>query len=89
MRAVVGALVLLMISVVLVSGAETEEWFLQRLDHFNNLNMGTFKQRYYVNDDYYDPSAVPPAPIFLYINGEGKSNFYNTMLLTGMMYSSV
>eukprot|EP01132_Coremiostelium_polycephalum_P003881 gene3881-4842_t len=44
-------------------------WFVQTLDHFDPTNTQTFKQRYYVNSQYYDPNAG--GPILLYINGEG------------------
>merc|ERR1712137_141432 len=49
---------------------ETKSYFTQRLDHFNNLQQGWFQQKYYVLDDYYQPSTSPAPPIFLYINGE-------------------
>lgn len=54
-----------------VVATENQYWFTQRLDHFNNLNSGEFQQKYYVLDDYYQPTWNPPPPIFLYINGEG------------------
>ena len=73
MIALVTKALLALLLVSLVTGTETEEWFEQRIDHFNNLVTGSFKQKYYVLNDYYKPSD-PPSPIFLYINGEGKGN---------------
>ncbi|CAI2362492.1 unnamed protein product [Moneuplotes crassus] len=43
-------------------------WYEQRLDHFNPQKEGTFQQRYYDIDQYWDPET---GPLFLYICGEG------------------
>ena len=76
----------LLLVVVLISmfstyskATETKYYFVQRLDHFDNLNTGTFNQKYYVLDDYYNPNASPPAPVFLYINGEGINSITITI----------
>jgi len=54
-----------------------ELWFEQRLDHFNNQNQVYWKQRYYVNDTFYNPNLG--GPIFVEIGGEGDlSPFYVT-----------
>eukprot|EP01017_Pseudomicrothorax_dubius_P050845 TRINITY_DN9685_c0_g1_i2.p1 TRINITY_DN9685_c0_g1~~TRINITY_DN9685_c0_g1_i2.p1 ORF type:complete len:522 (-),score=76.82 TRINITY_DN9685_c0_g1_i2:64-1539(-) len=48
---------------------QVQKWFeSQRLDHFDVTNNTTWRQRYWVADDYFDPST---GPIFLYICGEG------------------
>jgi hypothetical protein len=39
-----------------------EQWYTQRLDHFNGQETRTWKQRYFVNDTFWDPAA--PGPIF-------------------------
>ena len=36
-------------------------------DHFDDSNSATYKQKYYVNDEYYQKGG----PIFLEIGGEG------------------
>jgi len=42
-------------------------FFDQKLDHFDHQDMRTWKQRYFVNDTYWQPGG----PIFLQIGGEG------------------
>ncbi|XP_026472568.1 LOW QUALITY PROTEIN: putative serine protease F56F10.1 [Ctenocephalides felis] len=44
-----------------------EQWFEQNLDHFNPIENGTWKQRYFTNDQFYKPGG----PVFLMIGGEG------------------
>ena len=46
------------------------EWFEQTLDHFNPTDDRTWKQRYFVNDSFYEPGG----PDFIMIGGEAKSN---------------
>lgn len=46
-----------------------DEWFEQMLDHFNPTNVVTWKQRFYTNDEYYQPGG----PVFLMIGGEGEA----------------
>lgn len=46
-----------------------DEWFVQMLDHFNPTNVGTWKQRFYTNKEYYEPGG----PVFLMIGGEGEA----------------
>lgn len=47
-------------------------WFNQKLDHFDESNNKTWKQRYYYNDDYYkvQKPAYDQLPMFLMIGGE-------------------
>nr|XP_019950417.1 PREDICTED: thymus-specific serine protease [Paralichthys olivaceus] len=52
-------------------GAPSEEqWFTQRLDHFNGADIREWKQRYFVNENFYKPGG----PVFLMIGGEGPAN---------------
>ncbi|RLU19036.1 hypothetical protein DMN91_009394 [Ooceraea biroi] len=44
-----------------------EQWFTQEFDHFSPFNNRVWKQRYFVNSDYYKPNG----PIFLMIGAEG------------------
>jgi len=46
-----------------------DEWFVQILDHFDPTNIGTWKQRFYTNKDYYEAGG----PVFLMIGGEGEA----------------
>ncbi|CAG2115175.1 unnamed protein product, partial [Medioppia subpectinata] len=43
-----------------------EQWFDQRVDHFNKQDNTTFKQLYYIEDSYYKKGG----PVFLMISGE-------------------
>ncbi|XP_030632674.1 thymus-specific serine protease [Chanos chanos] len=47
-----------------------DQWFIQRLDHFNGADTRVWKQRYFVNDSFYKPGG----PVFLMIGGEGPAN---------------
>lgn len=38
----------------------------QRVDNFNPQNLDTWQQRYYVNNEFYQPGS----PIFIYLGGE-------------------
>ena len=44
-----------------------EQWFTQFLDHFNPIDAHVWKQRYFVNGEYYKAGG----PVFLMIGGEG------------------
>eukprot|EP01113_Clastostelium_recurvatum_P030117 TRINITY_DN3649_c0_g1_i1.p1 TRINITY_DN3649_c0_g1~~TRINITY_DN3649_c0_g1_i1.p1 ORF type:complete len:489 (+),score=142.89 TRINITY_DN3649_c0_g1_i1:46-1467(+) len=44
------------------------QWFDQIIDHYNGETTDTFRQKYYVNDQYFDKQY---GPVFMYINGEG------------------
>ncbi|KAH3761560.1 seminal fluid protein [Pelomyxa schiedti] len=43
------------------------QWFDQKQDHFDPTNKVTWKQLYYVNDEWFDGTG----PVFFYFNGEG------------------
>lgn len=47
-----------------------EQWFIQKLDHFNGADTRVWKQRYFVNDTFFKPDG----PVFLMIGGEGPAN---------------
>ncbi|XP_071501714.1 putative serine protease K12H4.7 [Diadema antillarum] len=47
-----------------------DQWFTQQLDHFNDANVRTWKQRFFINDTFYQPGG----PVFLMIGGEGTAN---------------
>ncbi|XP_071328023.1 thymus-specific serine protease isoform X1 [Trachinotus anak] len=47
-----------------------EQWFTQKLDHFNGADSREWKQRYFVNEAFYRPGG----PVFLMIGGEGPAN---------------
>eukprot|EP00795_Rhopilema_esculentum_P016900 gene16900-8384_t len=49
-----------------------ENWFEQRLDHFNNADLRTWKQRYFYNDTMFNRKA--DGPVFFMIGGEGTAN---------------
>lgn len=38
----------------------------QRVDNFNPANLNTWEQRYFMNDEFYQPGS----PIFLFLGGE-------------------
>uniref|UniRef100_A0A3Q2CTQ0 Thymus-specific serine protease-like n=1 Tax=Cyprinodon variegatus TaxID=28743 RepID=A0A3Q2CTQ0_CYPVA len=40
----------------------------QPLDHFNRQNINTFRQRFLVNEEYWQR---PEGPVFLFVGGEG------------------
>ena len=46
------------------------QWYDQRLDHFNEALTATWKQRYWVNDQYFRQNG----PVFIMIGGEGEEN---------------
>ncbi|KAF7490169.1 Putative serine protease K12H4.7 [Sarcoptes scabiei] len=50
-----------------------EQWFHQRLDHFDLTNRNLWKQRFFVNDKFYTKSKND-APVFLQLGGEGEAN---------------
>ncbi|KAM5163722.1 putative serine protease K12H4.7 [Mantella aurantiaca] len=47
-----------------------DQWFEQRLDHFNGADTRVWKQRYFINDSF----TSDDGPIFLMIGGEGAAN---------------
>ena len=51
----------------------TEQWYTQRLDHFDEANAATWQQRYWINDQFFLKSNGN-GPVFLMIGGEGEEN---------------
>ncbi|KAK6628671.1 hypothetical protein RUM43_002486 [Polyplax serrata] len=47
-----------------------EQYFEQKLDHFDPSSSATWQQRYFVNDTHYKPGG----PVFLMIGGEGEAS---------------
>ncbi|XP_037068422.1 LOW QUALITY PROTEIN: putative serine protease K12H4.7 [Pollicipes pollicipes] len=47
-----------------------DQWYTQRLDHFQPTDQRTWQQRYYTNDSFYKPGG----PVFLMIGGEGPAS---------------
>ena len=47
-----------------------EQWFTQRLTHFNDANRATWQQRYWYNSTFWKPGG----PVFIMIGGEGEAN---------------
>jgi hypothetical protein len=50
------------------NAAVKQDWINQIIDHLNYNSGATFRQRYYVLDDFY----VPGGPAYLYICGESE-----------------
>ena len=48
-----------------------ENWFTQRLNHFNDADLRTWKQRYFYNASFFNSSN---GPVFLMVGGEGEAN---------------
>ena len=46
-------------------------WFTQRLNHFDDSNRETWKQRYFYNDSFH---RKPDGPVFVMIGGEGEAD---------------
>lgn len=61
-----------------------EQWYTQRLDHFNGQETRTWKQRYFINDTFWNPSA--PGPIFFQMGGEGAVSGEDVVLLQMVQY---
>uniref|UniRef100_A0A224XNZ5 Putative serine protease n=1 Tax=Panstrongylus lignarius TaxID=156445 RepID=A0A224XNZ5_9HEMI len=49
-----------------------DQWFEQKLDHFDPTNTRTWKQRYGVNDTF--AQIAHDGPVFLMIGGEGEAS---------------
>ncbi|XP_013419073.1 putative serine protease K12H4.7 [Lingula anatina] len=47
-----------------------DQWIEQQLDHFNDADARTWKQRYFVNATFYKPGG----PVFIQIGGEGTAD---------------
>jgi hypothetical protein len=53
---------------MLSSSTVAQDWIDQPIDHLNYNSHATFKQRYYVLNDFYTPGG----PAYLYICGEAE-----------------
>ncbi|NP_001089218.1 uncharacterized protein LOC734265 precursor [Xenopus laevis] len=53
-----------------------ESFIVQPLDHFNRRNNGTYNQRYWINEQYWN---YPDGPVFLYIGGEGSLSEFSVL----------
>jgi len=62
-----------------------EQYFTQRLDHFNAQDRRTWKQRYFVNSTFWDGTG----PIFLQIGGEGAISAGYVVFLQMANYAKV
>lgn len=47
-----------------------DQYYEQRLDHYNEALLKTWKQRYWVNEEFFDGTG----PVFIMIGGEGEEN---------------
>lgn len=47
-----------------------EQWFTQRLTHFNDADESMWRQRYWYNSTFWKPGG----PVFIMIGGEGEAN---------------
>merc|ERR1711871_991030 len=60
------------------SSLPQEQWLDQPIDHFDLLSNATYKQRYFVDDTFFDGTG----PVFLCVGGEGPA-FQPTVVTTG------
>lgn len=54
----------------------TDLWFEQRLDHFSSPiddKIIIWKQRYFVNEKFYQSNLDKHSPVFLMVNGEAEA----------------
>jgi len=65
-----------------IQGPATQ-WFDQKLDHFNHQDTRTWKQRYFVNDSFWQPGN----PIFVEIGGEGAISSYDVVFFQEVLYA--
>ena len=48
-----------------------DQYYNQRLDHFDESQTATWNQRYWINDAFFDRKN---GPVFIMIGGEGEEN---------------
>ncbi|XP_077141822.1 thymus-specific serine protease [Ranitomeya variabilis] len=53
-----------------------EGYLTQPLDHFNRRNNGTYKQRYWINEEFW---KRPDGPVFLFIGGESAESEFSVL----------
>ena len=58
--------------------------FNQKVDHYDLANSATFKQRYWISEDYYTKSG----PLLVYICGESAGNFPKETTFFGTLMQS-
>ncbi|XP_074657679.1 putative serine protease F56F10.1 isoform X2 [Tubulanus polymorphus] len=51
-----------------------DEWFVQKLDHFNDADTRMWNQRFFRNATFYKPTSAGVSVVFLMIGGEGPAN---------------
>ncbi|XP_053577611.1 thymus-specific serine protease [Bombina bombina] len=56
--------------------AAVEGYITQPLDHFNRLSNATYKQRYWINEAFWQR---PNGPVFLYIGGESSLSEFSVL----------
>lgn len=68
-----------------------EQWFSQRLDHFDPQNTMTWQQRYFVNDSFWTDRAK--GPVFVMLGGEGTADpfwlFDSDMMINAGKYGAI
>ena len=62
-----------------------EQWFTQRLDHFDDANLKTWQQRFFINETFYKPGG----PVFFMIGGEGAASPKWVVVGSMMKYAEV
>ncbi|XP_053329902.1 thymus-specific serine protease [Spea bombifrons] len=53
-----------------------EGYITQPLDHFNRRNNATYRQRYWINEEFWQR---PDGPVFLYIGGESSLSEFSVL----------
>ena len=61
-----------------------ELWFTQTLDHFNTNTSGTYQERYFVNDTFFNKNGGGGGPILFYVGNEADVTLY--VNATGLMW---
>lgn len=62
-----------------------DNWFEQRLNHFDSAELRTWKQRYFFNSSLFNRKKN--GPVFLMIGGEGTANAIWTVVGSMMKYA--
>lgn len=66
------------------------QWFNQSLDHFSKSTEEPWKQRYWVNDTFWDKKR---GPVFIMIGGEGEASpkwvLEGEMMILARKYSAL
>jgi Serine carboxypeptidase S28 len=67
------------------AAAVPEMFFKNRVDHFDQQNLDTYPQRYFLNDEYFSPELG--GPIFFQIGGEGAVSAADVQVLMMSHYA--